>query len=243
MRLGRAILVLLLALSLSSSAQDNTPPENDSHFVPIKDIVGIVEVALDTVKTQMLPSDPQLKSAEFDFQTVGTKDTAGGIFASVVTIGVEHKKVTTQEADFTYSVPDKQTALLKLKTLKTRLPKLKSHNYAMPLQSDCTQDLVSLVTCFWHRITTAANPEDIVETLPQAIVAAAQEARDVTKVKNALGHDASHRTFTIILNYQVANSFSGGADPSSLIPVGPQLKYTGETDRTQTLKLTFEDPS
>ena len=51
------------------------------------------------------------------------------------------------------------------------------------------------------------------------------------------------RGFTIILTYQVNNSFSAGADPSSLIPVGPQLKFSEETDRTQTLKLTVEDPT
>ena len=221
-------------LPLVSQAQDNNPV-TDNNFVPIKDIVKVVETSLDVVKAQLQKTDPQLTTAEFDFQTVSTKDASGGLFASIVTIQAEHKNIATRETDFTYSVPDKQTALLKLQ-------KLKSQNYDLRLETNCTQDLVSMVTCLWNNLNKTTDPEQVAETLPGAIVAAAQAARDVSSVKNSAGADLTHRQFTIILTYQVNNSFSAGADPSSLISVGPQAKYSGETDRTQTLKLTFEDP-
>jgi hypothetical protein len=100
-----------------------------------------------------------------------------------------------------------------------------------------------MVTCLWNKLNRTTDPEQVAETLPGAIVAAAQAARDVSRVKNSAGNDLSHRQFVIILTYQVNSSFSAGVDPSSLISVGPQAKYSGETDRTQTLKLTFEDPT
>jgi hypothetical protein len=224
-----------LVFPVPGHAQDNGPV-TDKSFVPIKDIVSIVETSLDVVKAQLQKTDPQLKTAEFDFQTVSTKDTTGGLFASIVTVQAEHKNVATRETDFIYSVPDKQTALLKLQ-------KLKPQHFDLKLETNCTQDVVSMVTCLWNKLNKTTEPEKIAETLPGAIVAAAQAARDVSRVKNSSGVDLTHRQFVITLTYQVNNSFSAGADPSSLISVGPQLKYSGETDRTQTLKLTFEDPT
>ncbi|SRR6266478_618215 len=227
--------LLWLLVPLASQAQDNNPV-TDKNFVPIKDVVKVVETSLDVVKAQLEKTDPQLKTAEFDFQTVSTKDATGGLFASIVTIQVEHKNIATRETDFIYSVPDKQTALLKLQ-------KLKSQNYDFKLETNCTQDVVSMVTCLWNKLHKTTDPEQVAETLPGAIVAAAQAARDVSRVKNSGGTDLTHRQFVITLSYQVNDSFSVGADPSSLISVGPQAKYSGETDRTQTLKLTFEDPA
>jgi hypothetical protein len=226
---------LWLLVPSASQAQDNNPV-TDRNFVPIKDVVKVVETSLDVVKAQLQKTDPQLKTAEFDFQTVSTKDATGGLFASIVTVQAEHKNIATRETDFIYSVPDKHTALLKLQ-------KLTSQNYNFALETNCTQDVVSMVTCLWNKLHRTTTPEEVAETLPGAIVAAAQAARDVSRVKNAGGQDLSHRTFVITLIYQVNNSFSVGADPSSLISVGPQAKYSGETDRTQTLKLTFEDPT
>jgi hypothetical protein len=234
-------LCLILVPTTTAGASDDSPV-TDKNFVPITDIVKVVETSLQVVQTQLQPTDPHLKSAEFDFQTVTTKDTTAGFFASIVTVQAEHKKVATREVDFTYSVPDKQKALLKLQSLKRNLQRLKSNQYEARLGSDCTQDIVSLVKCLWNGLHQTTDPETIAETLPGAIVAAAQAARNVSSVKNAGGTDLNHREFTIILTYQVNNSFTAGADPSSLISVGPQLKFSDETDRTQTLKLTFEDP-
>lgn len=236
----RRLMSLFVALCslvrpLASRAQDNNPM-TDNNFVPIKDIVKVVERSLDVVKAQLQKTDPQLKTAEFDFQTVSTKDATGGLFASIVTIQVEHKNIATRETDFVYSVPDKQTALLKLQNMK-------SQHYDLKSETNCNQDIVSMVTCLWNSLHKTTDPEKIAETLPGAIVAAAQAARDVSRVKNSTGTDLTHRQFVITLTYQVNNSFNAGADPSSLISVGPQAKYTGETDRTQTLKLTFEDPT
>src|ERR1700719_4401646 len=101
------VLVLLLAVS---QAQDSSPV-TDKNFVPIKDIVNVVQTSLDVVKAQLQKTDPQLKTAEFDFQTVSTKDLTGGLFASIVTVQAEHKNIATRETDFVYSVPDKQAAL------------------------------------------------------------------------------------------------------------------------------------
>jgi hypothetical protein len=236
MRLMRLSFALLLLLVPSASQPQDNNPITDKNFVPIKDIVKVVETSLDVVKAQLQKTDPQLKTAEFDFQTVSTKDVTGGLFASIVTVQAEHKNIATRETDFVYSVPDKQTALLKLQ-------KLKSQHYDFRLETDCTQDVVSMVTCLWNKLNRTTDPEEVAETLPGAIVAAAQAARDVSRVRNSTGSDLTHRQFIITLTYQVNNSFSAGADPSSLISVGPQAKYSGETDRTQTLKLTFEDPT
>jgi len=243
MRSMSLFLALSLSLvSLAGRAQDNNPT-TDKNFVPIQDIVKVVETSLQVVQTQLQPTDPHLKSAEFDFQTVNTKDTTGGFFASIVTIQAEHQKVATREVDYTYSVPDKQKSQLRLQSVEPHSQHLNSEYYQSKLGSACTQDLVSLIKCFWTRMNQTTDPETIAETLPGAIVAAAQAARNVSRVKNAGGPDLDHREFTIILTYQVNNSFNAGADPSSLISVGPQLKFSDETDRTQTLKLTFEDPA
>lgn len=234
MRFVSHSLVLLLFVAVSQAQDSN--PVTDKNFVPIKDIVNVVQTSLDVVKAQLQKTDPQLKTAEFDFQTVSTKDLTGGIFASIVTVQAEHKNIATRETDFVYSVPDKQAALSKLQ-------KLKSQHYDLRMETDCTQDIVSMVTCLWNKLNQTTDPEQIAQTLPGAIVAAAQAARDVSKVRNSAGVDLTHRQFVIILTYQVNNSFTAGADPSSLISVGPQAKFSDETDRTQTLKLTFEDPS
>jgi hypothetical protein len=243
MRLRRCLLTVCLSLvSTAGRAQDHSPVDA-KNFVPIQDIVNVVETSLQTVQAQLQPTDPHLKSAEFDFQTVNTKDTTGGFFASIVTLQAEHKKIATREVDFTYSVPDKQKSLLKLQSLTPRLQHLKSETYDLKMGSGCTQDIVSLIKCFWNGINQTTSPQTIAETLPEAIVDAAKAARNVSSVKNAGGTDLTHREFTIILTYQVNNSFNAGVDPSSLISVGPQLKFSDETDRTQTLKLTFEDPT
>jgi hypothetical protein len=235
MRLLNVSLVLCFFwIPLSSQGQDN--PVTDKNFVPIKDIVRVVETSLDVVKAQLQPTDPQLKSAEFDFQTVTTKDISGGLFASVVAIEAEHAKIATRETDFTYSVPDKDKALQKLQSLK-------ANNFDAKLSKNCSQDLVSMVTCLWNNLNETTNPVQVAEILPASIVAAAQAARDVSRVRNSTGTtDLTHREFVIILTYQVKNSFAVGADPSSLISVGPKAKFSDEVDRTQTLKLTFEDP-
>jgi hypothetical protein len=238
MRFARFLLALCLWLLPAVGLAKDDSPANDKSFVPIQDIVNVVETSLAAVQTQLQPTDPHLKSVEFDFQTVNTKDTTAGLFASIVTVQAEHKKIATREVDFTYSVPDKQKALLKLRSLNPRFKNLHSQTYDLMLESGCTQDLVSIIKCLWNRGKQTTDPETIAETLPGAIVAAAQAARNVSQVKNA-----THREFTIILTYQVNNSFNAGADPSSLISVGPQLKFSDETDRTQTLKLTFEDPT
>ena len=227
-------------LSHVGQAQDN--PNQANWFVPIQDVVKVVEQSLQAVQAQLEPGDPHLKSAEFDFQTITTKDVTGGFFASLVTLQAEHDKVKTREVDFTYSVPDQQHALLMLKRLEHRSQHLKSDFYDAKLGTNCTQDVVSVIKCLWDKIHQTTTPEEISETLPGAIVAAARSARDVSQVTNS-GGDLCHRSFTIVLTYQVKNTLSGDADPSSLISVGPQLKFSNETDRTQTLKLTFEDSS
>lgn len=232
----------LLLLPLSGQAQDNSPI-TDKNFVPIQEIVRVVETSLETVQAKLKPTDPHLKSAEFDFQTVNTKDATGGLFASIVTLQAEHKKIATREVDFTYSVPSAQKALLMLQNRRLQPFHLKSQYFESELGANCTQDLASLIECIWNRGNEATNPEKVARTLPEAIVAATKAARNVSRVKNAGGVDLTHRTFTIILTYQINNSFNAGADPSSLISVGPQLKFSDETDRTQTLKLTFEDPT
>jgi hypothetical protein len=237
MRLRCVSLVLCSFLNPLASQSQDSSPVTDKHYVPIKDVVRVVETSLDAVKAQLQDTDPQLKSAEFDFQTVVTKDASGGLFASILTVQAEHKSIVTRETDFTYSVPDKQTALMKLQ-------RLKSHNFDLKMETNCTDDVVSMVTCAWNKIThlgQPTDPETLTKNLPGAIVAATLAARDVSRVRNSTGHDLKHREFSIILAYQVDNSVSGGVDPSSLIPVGPQVKYSDETDRTQTLKLTFED--
>jgi len=232
--MGSSLALCSSLLIVAGQAQDHSPA-TDKNFVPIADIVKVVETCLDVVKAQLQKTDPQLKTAEFDFQTVSTKDVTGGLFASIVTIQAEHKKIATRETDFVYSVPDRQAALLKLRKLNPRHFDLKS-------ETDCSDDIVSMITCLWNKFNKTTEPEKIAETLPGAIVAAVQAARDVSRVRNSTGSDLTQRQIVITLTYQVDNSFGAGVDPTPLISVGPQAKYGTEIDRTQTLKLTFEDP-
>jgi hypothetical protein len=205
-------------------AQDNTQskaskPKDDKNFVPLKDVVTVLESVLNQVQDHLKSENsPLLQSAEFDFQTVTTNDTAGGLIVSIVTAEGEHVKVATRETDFTYSVPS-----------------------ATPHAVNPQFHGFDWLTNLFRNLRKTAKPEDFNATLPAAIIAAADTMNLVRSIDSPGGAKLSQRSFVITISFSVTNSFNGGVDPSSIVTVAPELKYTHSNQNVQTLKLTFAD--
>lgn len=209
--------ILLFAISGMAKAQEierSKPqklPQDQKNFVSLTDLVQVLETVLDQIQDHLKSvKSPPLQSAEFDFQTVTTNDTTGGLVISIVTAEGEHLRTTTKETDFTYSLPTGPT---------TR----------------------SIAGFKWMRDLIAglgktAKPEDFNKTLPAAILAAA----DTMSTVKSIG-PLTHKQFSVTLTFSVSNSFNGGIDPSSLVVVAPELKYTHSKQNVQSLKLTFSD--
>ncbi len=216
-------LLLFLCFAATSYPQAGSPakspvPKDSKDFVPLKDVVSLLETILDAVQDHLkADGSPPLQSAEFDFQTVTTNDTTGGLIVSIVTLEGEHVKAVTRETDFIYTLPSKsQNAVT---------PKFLGLGWLTKLFQDLRQ---------------TAKPEDFNKTLPAAIIAAADTMKAVREI-DAPGGNLTQRSFVITLSFSVTNSFNAGVDPSSLIMVAPELKYVRTSQNVQTLKLTFAD--
>ena len=216
---------LMLGLSLGLAAAQGTgnsaKPADIKDFVALADVINVVENVLVEVERQIETTDPQLKSAEFDFQTTTTSDARGGVLLSLVSAEAERTKTVTRETDFVYSVP------------------------AAPAKGALTPNSVSVfgwVKTLWDKLHATAKPEDFNRTLPAAIIAAAMTTRQVKAIANPGGAALSHRQFVVTLTFAVSNSFNAGGDASTLLMVAPEGRYSRTAGTTQTLKLTFEDP-
>ncbi len=216
--------MLCLCIGTASAQQtgNTAKPADAKDFVALADVVNVVENVLVEVERQIETTDPQLKSAEFDFQTTATGDTTGGVLLSLVSAEGEHTKAVTRETDFVYSVP------------------------AAPPKGALTPNSVSLfgwVKTLWDKLHATAKPEELNATLPAAIIAAAMTTRQVKAIANPGGAALSHRSFVVTLTFAVSNSFNAGGDASTLLMVAPEARYSRSAGATQTLKLTFEDPA
>jgi hypothetical protein len=212
--------LFLAGLCQSQSAEQmKVMPQDPKHFVPLKDVVAVLENVLNQVQDHLnAEHSPLLQSAEFDFQTVTTNDTKGGLIVSIVTVEGEHERVTTRETDFTYSVPAAA-----------------SHEISPQfLGLDWLRDL-------FRNLRKTAKPEDFNKTLPAAIIAAADTMTLVRSIEVPGGTNLSHRSFVVTISFSVTNSFNAGVDASTLVTVAPTLKYSHSSQNVQTLKLTFAD--
>jgi len=222
----RAFTPLLLCLCFATPAFTQavsqtkaSVPKDSKNFVPLKEVVSLLEAILDGVQDHLTADgSPQLQTAEFDFQTVTTNDTTGGLIVSIVTLEGEHVKAVTRETDFIYSLSSK------------------SQNAANPKFLG-----LGWLTKLFQDLRQTAKPEDFNKTLPAAIIAAADTMKAVREV-HAPGGNLTKGSFVITLSFSVANSFNVGADPSSLVMVAPELKYVRTSQNVQTLKLTFANP-
>ncbi len=217
-----AVLCFSIGAASAQGAGNTAKPADAKDFVALADIVHVVENVLVEVERQIEKTDPQLKSAEFDFQTTITNDTRGGVLLSILSVEGEHTKTGTRETDFVYSVP------------------------AAPPKGALTPNSIAVfgwVKTLWDKLHATAKPEDFNTTLPAAIIAAAMTTRQVEAIANPGGAALSHRQFVVTLTFAVSNSFNAGGDASTLLMVAPEGRFTRTAGATQTLKLTFEDPS
>ena len=221
-RTGGLVALVSLGMASAQGTGNTAKPADIKDFVALADVVHVVENILVEVERQVQTTDPQLKSAEFDFQTTATSDTTGGVLLSLVSAEGEHTKTVTRETDFVYSVP------------------------AAPPKGALTPNSISAfgwVKTLWDKLHATARPEDLNTTLPAAIIAAAMTTRQVKALPNPGGAALSHRQFVVTLTFAVSNSFNAGGDASTLLMVAPEGRYSRTAGATQTLKLTFEDPS
>lgn len=216
--------MLCLSCGLASAQRtgNTAKPANAKDFVALADVVNVVENVLGEVERQIDKTDPQLKSAEFDFQTTTTSDVQGGLLLSLVSAEGEHTKTVTRETDFVYSVP-------------AGAPKGALTPNSVPV--------FGWVKTLWDKLHATATPEELNTTLPAAIIAAAMTTRQVKAIANFGGAALSDREFVVTLTFAVSNSFNAGGDASTLLMVAPEGRYSRTAGTTQTLKLTFEDPS
>ena len=223
LRLGcGGILCVCLGAAAAQQVGNTAKPADAKDFVALADVVNVVENVLVEVERQIEATDPQLKSAEFDFQTTTTSDAKGGVLLSILSAEGEHTKTVTRETDFVYSVP------------------------AAPAKGALTANSVSVfgwVKTLWDKLHATAKPEELNTTLPAAIIAAAMTTRQVKAISNPGGPALSHRQFVVTLTFAVSNSFNAGGDASTLLMVAPEGRYSRTAGATQTLKLTFEDPA
>ena len=220
---GAGLMVCVGLGAASAQGTGNTAkPADAKDFVALADVVNVVENVLVEVERQIAKTDPQLKSAEFDFQTTTASDARGGVLLSLLSAEGEHTRTVTRETDFVYSVP-----------------------VAAPKGAFTPNSVTAFgwVTTLWDKLHATAKPEELNTTLPAAIVAAAMTTRQVKAIANAGGAALSHRSFVVTLTFAVSNSFNAGGDASALLMVAPEARYSRTAGATQTLKLTFEDPS
>ena len=214
---------------------DRRLPADQKHFAALPEVVDAVGAALTQVKSQLItcapPSptscvpDPELQSAEFDFQTVTTNDTTGGLIISIVTAEGEHVRANTTETDFMYAVPDSP-----------------NHLVAAAAYPNFISEWISKIKDFYIGLGNTQADKDLNKILPAAILEATQNLRTVKKISNPNGKDLTDRSYVITLTFSVTNSFNGGVDPSTLVLVAPELKFVRSKNYVQTLKLTFQDP-
>lgn len=210
-------------------------PADQKHFAALPEVVDAVGAALTQVKSQLItcapPSskpcvpDPELHLVEFDFQTVTTNDTTGGLIISIVTAEGEHVRAKTTETDFAYAVPDSS-----------------DHLFAASAHPSFISQWIAKIKDFYIGLGNTQADKDLNKTLPAAILEATQNLRTVRKINNPSGKDLTDRSYVITLTFSVTNSFNGGVDPSTLVLVAPELKFVRSKNYVQTLKLTFQDP-
>jgi hypothetical protein len=233
-RIMSLVLLTPLALSPSAIAQNPPPqqrpstawlkavPDDSKNFASLEDVTNAVTAALNQVKLNtMAPGSPTLKSAEFDFQTVNTTTAGGGIrILALITAGGTRERDATSETAFTYTLP---TGLAKPNSLGAGgwWDKIKQ----------------------WFGKNKDYNNVKIGDELPKAIQAAAMSMQHVPLLNNPDGPNLTHRSFTVSICFKVLDTFNGSADFSSLIVVSPTLSYSHSKSYTQTIKLTFEDPT
>ena len=222
LRTGGLIAVVFLGAASAQQTGNTARPADAKDFVALADVVSVVENVLVEVQRQIETTDPQLKSAEFDFQTTTTSDAHGGVLLGLLSAEGERTKAVTRETDFVYSVPAgvPQGAL--------------APNRVAPF---------GWVKTLWDKLHATARPEEFNTTLPAAIIAAAMTTRQVKAIANPAGAALSHRQFVVTLTFAVSNSFNAGGDASTLLMVVPEGRYGRTAGTTQTLKLTFEDPA
>ena len=219
---GFVLLCFYFGMVSAQGTGSTAKPVDAKDFVALADVVNVVENVLVEVQRQIETTDPQLKSAEFDFQTTTTNDTRGGLLLSLVSAEGEHARTATRETDFVYSVPA---------------------GAPMGALAPNSVSMFGWVKTLWDKLHATARPADLNTTLPAAIIAAAMTTRQVKAIGNPGGTALSHRVFVVTLTFAVSNSFNAGGDASTLLMVAPEGRYSRTAGVTQTLKLTFEDPS
>jgi len=224
-------LVGLLAGVCQAGPEDKPQPKDQKNFIALRDVVGALQVVLDQGQAYLQKQCQgkkqclSLQSAEFDFQTITTRDITGGLIVSIVTAEGEHIKEVTRETDFIYSVPT-------------------ASSNAMNLHFLGLNGFIEKVKALFENLgKPATKPEDLTKTLPAAIIAAADTMTDLPSIHagGATGVDLSKRSFKISISFSVSNSLIAGADPSSLVIVAPELKFTGTKKNVQTVTLTYAD--
>jgi len=212
-------------------------PVDTKHFASLEQVVTAVTAALSKANSDINAQnathpdkepEPEIQSAEFDFQTVTTNETTGGFIVSVVTLEGEHERDVTSETDFTYAVPSPEAAT--------------AHLFGLPANLAFFNKWINAIKNKYTDIGKTQADKDLSNTLPAAIESAAANVRSVRKVSNPAGKDLTQRSYVITLTFAVKNTFTGGVDPSSLVLVAPELKYAHTKNYVQTIKLTFKDP-
>jgi hypothetical protein len=211
-----------LGVQVAFETLENKPMDLQ-HFASLEEVVHVVELVLTEVKDAIANDGLQLQSAEFDFQTVVSANSTGGIASSILTVEGEHERESTTEMAFTYAVPDEK----------------KSQELAIkPLFLSKWGEAIKK---FFEKLSKTQADTKLNEALPAAIKAAAESVKAVRQINNPNGKPLTERTFTVSIAFAVKNAFNFGCDASSLIKVSPELKYSKSRQNVQTIKLTFVD--
>jgi hypothetical protein len=239
--------VVLLTLPRGTLAQD-VNPTNTKQFVPLADVVKVVQETLIAAQAQLAGTKSlPISIAEFDFQATTTSDSTLGVTA-VVSADVEHEIDSSQEIDYTYQVPTPPTVIAALASAD----KQKANRFfaaTRPFASKASDSeppqVVDVVTAvqaaldWFKNVSKPASAATLNKSLLAAIVAAGKSMADAQVVNTTNGQGLPLATYVVTISYTVTNTISGGIDASSLIVVSPTAKYNGSQKNVQTVKLTF----
>jgi hypothetical protein len=245
----KTIVLVLFCLSLSvpSGAADTINPKD---FVRLQDVVPKVQEVLIAAQKELADSNSwQLKTAEFDFQTVTTSKIEGGITAFIIVGDVSHEKDTTEEIDYSYEVPAAKTVQTALaaspqagnKLFVAKRPFSTSPNYEAQVVDVYTG--VKAIIDWFRNINHTTDPETLSNSLLGAIVAGGKSMSEAAVLTTPTGKGLSGDSYTVSIGFTVTNSADVGVDATKLVAASPTAKYTGSRQNVQTVKLTFVKPN
>lgn len=243
-----ALLLLCLTVSVTSSADDT---DNQKNFVKLKDVVPVVQEVLIAAQKELADNNSwQLKTAEFDFQTVTTSKVEAGITAFIVTGDLSHEKDTTEEIDYSYEVPSAKAVETALTAANAQAAKnlfVARHPFTTKQTYD-TQVVdvytgVKAIIDWFRNIGRPTDPETLSNSLLAAIVAGGKSMSETQVLTTPTGKAIPGDSYTVTIGFTVTNSGDGGVDATKLVAASPTAKYTGSRQNVQTVKLTFVKPS